>query len=447
MSRDRYLVVGAGPIGLAMADALKQQDIPYVQVEAGDGIGGNWHHGVYETCHVVSSKRSTGFSDYPMPDDYPDFPSGAQMLAYLENFARDRGLMDAIQLNREVTWAQPNEDETWQVRFSDGAEETYKGLLICTGHHWDKIEPRFDGHFDGEILHSKDYKRPSEIAGKRVLVLGGGNSGCDLACEAARVGASCDWSLRRGYWFLPKTAFGRPLTDLPIWWLPEFAQRAVLRGLIWGLIGDYRRYGLKWPDHKLFERHPTFGSDALNYVRQGRITPRPGIDRCEGRTVYFTDGTSAEYDMIAAGTGFRYSIPFLPPGTVPTENDAVQVYGGSFVETEKNLLVVGFLQPRNGFGALITPAARLTAKLLKKQEELGQPIGAMLKWRGFKAPTTPYINPNAARRHIWLGEKMLPILKLTAKRYARHLEREAERAKAASGEADVPENDRVATAG
>lgn len=425
MSRDLYLVVGAGPIGLAMADALKRQGIPYSQVEASDGIGGNWQHGVYETCHIVSSKKATAFSDYPMPDDYPDFPSGEQMLAYLQAFARDRGLNDAIQLNRKVVWAEPNDDETWQVRFDGGVEETYKGLLICTGHHWDKIAPDLPGTFTGEVLHSKDYKRPGDIAGKRVLVLGGGNSGCDLACEAARVGASCDWSLRRGYWFLPKTAFGRPLTDLPIWWLPEFAQRIVLRSLIWGLIGDYRRYGLQHPDHRLFERHPTFGSDALNYVRQGRIRPRPGIERCEGKTIRFTDGTSAEYDLVAAGTGFRYTIPFLPPGMVPMQNNAVQVFGGSFVETARNLMIVGFLQPRNGFGALITPAADLTAKLIKKQEEFGQPIGAMLKWRGFKAPTTPYINPNAARRQIWLGNKTLPILKLTAKRYARHLAREA----------------------
>ncbi|KAB2847467.1 MAG: SidA/IucD/PvdA family monooxygenase, partial [Hyphomicrobiaceae bacterium] len=230
-----------------MAAALKSHGVPYEQVDASDGIGGNWRHGVYTTAHIVSSKRSTAFADYPMPADYPDFPSGSQMLAYLQSFARDRDLLGAITLNRKVVKSRPLPDVRWRVEFEDGETATYKGLVVCNGHHWDRCFPVYPGNFDGPMMHSKDFKQPADVAGKRVLVIGGGNSGCDMACEAARTGRSSDISLRSGYWFLPKIAFGRPLTDLPIWSLPVPLQRLILRLLVRVTIGDYRRYGLSKP--------------------------------------------------------------------------------------------------------------------------------------------------------------------------------------------------------
>ncbi len=98
---ERHLVIGAGPIGLAMAAALKHRGIPFDVVDAGSGVGGNWLHGVYRTAHIVSSKRATEYADYPMPADYPDFPSADQMLAYLENYAKDRDLLKHCEFNNE----------------------------------------------------------------------------------------------------------------------------------------------------------------------------------------------------------------------------------------------------------------------------------------------------------------------------------------------------------
>jgi hypothetical protein len=260
-----------------MADALRKRGLAYDHVDANNGVGGNWRSGIYKGVHIVSSKCSTAFADYPMPQHYPDFPSQEQMRVYLESYARDRGILSGIEFGRTVGRATPLTDESWRVLFDDGEEREYKGLVVCNGHHWDKRYPDYPGHFTGTFIHSKDYREPKQLHDKRVLVIGGGNSGCDLACDAARVGASCDLSLRSGYWFLPKTAFGRPLTDLPIWSLPVFMQRLLLRALVWAVIGDYRSYGLQRPKHKLFQRHPAFGTDLLNYLRQGRIKPRPDI--------------------------------------------------------------------------------------------------------------------------------------------------------------------------
>ena len=419
MSKSRLLVVGAGPVGLGMADALRKAGISYDQVDASNGIGGNWRHGVYSTVHVVSSKRSTAYADYPMPEDYPDFPSGPEMLAYLESFARDRGLIGSIELGRKVVEARPNSDDSWTVQFADGANRTYKGVVICNGHHWDCIMPDLPGRFTGEVMHAKEYRQPSDLVGKRVLVIGAGNSGCDLASEAARVAVSTDWSVRSGAWFLPKMALGRPLTDLPIWRLPISAQRLALKALIRIVIGDYRSYGLPVPNHRIFERHPTFGTEALGYLRQGRIRPRPAIDRCDGDTVHFVDGTFGEFDLIVAATGYRVSFPFLPEGLVEVKNNVTQIYGGAFPRGIKNLYIVGSEQPRNGFGAILTPAAHLYARLIKMQDEFEHPIGSILEFGREKIPPSPFIDPSKAKSQIWWGERLLPIFRLEARMLAR----------------------------
>lgn len=423
MSRDKLLIIGAGPIGLAMADALKRDGIAYDHVDANSGIGGNWHAGVFDTTHIVSSKGTTAFADYPMPADYPDFPSGQQMLDYLKSFARDRGVMDAIELNKSVAKLDPKPDDTWDVTFEDGEQRTYKGAVVCNGHHWAKRWPNVPGTFEGEYIHSKDYRRSDQIAGKRVLVIGAGNSAHDIACDGARVAAACDISLRSGYWFMPKTAFGRPMTDLPIWWLPVAIQRVLLRGIIAVMIGDYRRYGLKKPNHRIFDRHPTYGTDLLNYLRLGTVKPRDEIERFEGKSVRFKDGTVQDYDIVVAATGFDYKFPFLPEGLFEITNDVVQIYGGAFPDKVKNLYIIGASQPRGGFGRVITPAARLYAKMIKLQDDIEHPIGAVLAWRNNPIPKTQFMDPESTRRHIAFSHYLLPILKISAARIARNIPR------------------------
>jgi hypothetical protein len=334
------------------------------------------------------------------------------MLAYLEAYARDHGIADRIECNRKVTSARPLADDRWQVVLDGREQRVYKGVVICNGHHRDPRWPSYPGTFDGKFIHAHDYREPADLAGRRVLVIGGGNSGCDIASEAARVGAASHMSLRSGYWFLPKTAFGKPLTDLPIWSLPVFLKRLVLRAIVRLAIGDYRDYGLKWPSTRLFERHPTFGTEVLGYMAQGRIKPRPDIARFDGRIVHFVDGTSDQFDLVVAATGYHNSFPFLPEGLIEVRNDAAQIYGGAFPDKVKNLYIVGSGQPRNGFGNLITPAAELFARMIEMQDELEHPIGAILKWQREPLPETNLVDPGAAKRRIRLAWYILPLLRL-----------------------------------
>ena len=416
---ERHIVIGAGPVGLAMAAAMKRRGIPFDLVDSAPGVGGNWLHGVYRSAHIVSSKKATEYTDYPMPDDFPDFPSADQMLSYLTAYAKDRGLYASAEFNRKVVSAAPDAQGRWAVKFEDGEERTYKGVVVCNGHHWDKNYPALKGTFSGEILHSKDYIGPEQIQGERVLVIGGGNSGVDMACDAGRFGKSCDISLQSGYWYLPKTFLGRPLTDIPLWRLPIFMQRALLKSIIALTIGDYRRYGLQRPNHKIFERHPAFGTELLNAIRLGRVKPRPGIDHVDDQTVTFVDGT---YDMIVAATGFKTTFPFLPEGLVSVKNNVVQVYGGAFPPGARGLYLVGWAQARNGFGRLITPLSDLYARMILLQDDLELPLGTLME-SSFtqKLPTSHLVDPEKARRDIKLAHWILPLLKLRDRRIARKL--------------------------
>jgi cation diffusion facilitator CzcD-associated flavoprotein CzcO len=418
--RDRMLVIGAGPVGLGIARALKARGIAYDQLEADDDVGGNWYHGVYTTAHIISSRRTTEFTEYPMPASYPDFPSRQQMVDYLRDYARHFELRGAIEFKRKVVLVQPRQDELWDVGLAGGTQRIYKGVLVCNGHHWSKRFPDYPGRFSGTYIHTKDYKSPDQIAGRRVLVIGGGNSACDVASEAARVGSSCDLSLRRGYWFLPKTLLGQPLVEALPLAMPVWLQRLLLRAALRLVVGDYRRYGLPKPDHKIFEHHPTINSELLHYVKHGRIKPRPDVRRFDGRRVEFVDDGSGEYDIVICGTGYHVDFPFLPRGMVPVTGGLAHVYGGALLPQYRHLYVIGTMQPRYGFGPLLTEGADLLATMIELQDKMTLPLGRVLQAMGQKPPASHLINPGWALRQMRRAKRLLP-------RFAPRVERRLKR--------------------
>jgi cation diffusion facilitator CzcD-associated flavoprotein CzcO len=405
------LIIGAGPCGLAHAKALKEAGIAYEQVEADGEVGGNWYHGVYRTVHIISSRKTTEFTDYPMPADYPDFPSGQQVLDYMRAYAGRFELYPNIEFNTKVTMVRPRRDELWDVELASGEQRTYKGVLVCNGHHWHKRFPAYPGEFAGEFLHSKDYKGPEQLTGKRVLIIGGGNSACDVAAEAARVGASAHLSLRRGYWFMPKTLLGKPIVESPVMHLPVSLQRLILRALIRIVVGRYEDYGLPHPDHKIFEKHPTISTEVLHYLKHGRIKPRPDVARFEGSTAHFVDGTSSEFDTVVCATGFYVSFPFLPEGMVTVKNgNLAMLYGSCVLPEYKHLYVIGTRQTRYGIGPLLTPGSKLIARLIQLQNQMELPIGLVMKESGAKLPNSHLVNPITALRQMRLANYTMPLL-------------------------------------
>src|SRR5262245_40625316 len=210
-----FCVIGAGAAGLTAARHLAASAIPFEVIEREHDVGGIWdaslpHSPVYRSAHLISSKPLTQFPDFPMPREYPDYPDHAQALTYLRAYARAFGLYDHIRFGQTVERAERDGPGEWRVTLGDGTTRTYSGLIVASGVHSVPALPTVPGRFEGATMHSCGYKSPEIFLARRVLVVGAGNSGCDIAAEAGRHAAQAFLSVRRGYHFIPKYSFGRP---------------------------------------------------------------------------------------------------------------------------------------------------------------------------------------------------------------------------------------------
>lgn len=413
---ERFAIVGAGFCGVGVAAAFRRRGIDFDVLEANDAVGGNWYGGVYDGVHIVSSRKTTEFPGFPMPAEWPDFPSGAQMLAYLRSYADHCQLGPHMELRTRVEYAEPvapgHPDERWvlRVRTPAGVERRrYRGLVVAIGHHWDRRFPDYPGEFAGEIIHAKDYRSPDVLRGRRVLVIGGGNSGCDIAVEAAQAADRAHISLRRGYWFMPKTFFGRPVVELMSPWMPLWMQRRMVKAIAAVRFGDYRRYGLELPDHEPFEHHPTINSLLLDALRDGRVAPHPDVARYAGDTIEFVDGQRAAIDLVVCATGYHQTVPLLPPGTVPIVDNVPQLVSDLVRPELRNLYVFGVSQARYGAGPLIGEGARTLAALVEVQRQLRHPVGRLLVKLGKKYPTSDLRGPFQLMRDARMGRYFAPL--------------------------------------
>jgi hypothetical protein len=365
----RVCVIGAGPSGITAAKNLLQAGIENIVVyEKNDQVGGNWvysprlsHSSVFNTTHIISSKTMSEYIDYPMPADYPDYPSHRQVLAYFQGYARHFGVEPYIRFNCEVTHAEKQPDESWRITLADGTVEEFDFLLVCNGHHWDPRLPEYPGQFTGEFLHSHDFKSAMPFQDKRVLVIGGGNSACDIAVETSRVAALTAVSMRRGYYIVPKFIMGYP-TDVfnaRVAMLPRWLRIPLSQLSLRLAVGTPQQYGLQKPDHRILESHPTANSELLYFIRHGKIHPRRDIQRFDGQNVHFVDGKVEEYDAVIAATGFKITFPFFDRSFVDFSDGDVPLFLRMFHPDHPSLVFIGLFQPQGA----IWPLADLQAKL------------------------------------------------------------------------------------
>ncbi|MFI6040180.1 flavin-containing monooxygenase [Nocardia sp. NPDC051321] len=376
----RYCIIGAGYTGLAVAKAFTDLGLDYDHIEATDAIGGNWSHGVYDSTYLISSKDVTQYPDYPMPEKYPDFPSAAQMRDYLRCFATEFGLVHRIEFDTLVTDVGPLDDSGssgWRVVVDGGEVREYAGVVVANGHYWDVNIPSYPGEFTGKQIHSKNYKRPRDLDGPRVLVVGSGNSGCDLAVEAALTFGNAEISLRRSYWFIPKYVLGIPsgkfdFGSVPV---PKLLQEAVFRSIVALGMGSFHSFGLQKPTHRIFDQDLVVNQQLPYFLKHGRIAVRPEIARFEGRTVHFIDGTHGDYDTIVWATGFRTTFPFLGEGLLEWENGQPRLVSHTFAPGLANLYFAGLVAPRSGAGMLLMNSSRLLAEAVLLQQRMRTPVG------------------------------------------------------------------------
>ena len=373
MTRGNYCLIGAGAAGLGALQVLLDEGFSVDCFERADRVGGHWHTD-YECLHLITPRDSSGFDGFPMPADYPLFPSRDQMRDYILGFAAQNDLGSHIRFNTEVTSARPLDGTGlagWEVTTSDGEGRFYDGVIVANGHLWDPFVPPYPGQFAGQVLHSGRYRNAGDLLGDRVLVVGAGNSGCDLAVDAAQAGKETFVSVRSGQVFQPKTLYGRPRSELPLLGrLPVRVQERVTRALIDVAIGRPEHYGLPAPvTRNLHRNRPVVNGQLLHFIHHGRVRVAPGIERFDGHDVHFTDGSTRSFDTIVYATGFKATLPFLD--AVPIQRaDGVplRVAGMTLPVGAERLYFVGLAAPRGPQLPVYSAQTRLIAKFLTAQE-------------------------------------------------------------------------------
>lgn len=360
MAVKRVCVIGAGPSGLAAAKNAVQAGLQVTVFECNDRVGGNWvfnsatgHSSVYENTHIISSKALSEYEDFPMPPEYPDYPRHDQIQAYFERYARHFGVMPKIRFRHRVDAAEPIAGGGWRIRFTDaegaGHTQDFDVLMVANGHHWSPKFPEYEGSFSGVFMHSHDFKGIDDSwRGQSVLVIGAGNSACDIAVESARLAGKVCLSMRSPQWFVPKFMFGTPsdVTGARLDFLPRRVKQWLMTAMLRMSQGSYEKYGLPVNSKPVLSHHPTLNSDLLDFIRHGRIIPKPAIRRLDGDFVEFADGSRERFDRICACTGFWIRFPFFDPSLIDFAHlERVPLYRKMMHAEHPDLYFIGLFQP------------------------------------------------------------------------------------------------------
>ncbi|WP_216653994.1 NAD(P)-binding domain-containing protein [Nocardioides sp. zg-DK7169] len=375
MSGPTTAVIGAGISGLTAGKMLGDYGVPYTCFEASDRIGGNWafgnpngHSSAYRSLHIDTSKHRLSFKDFPMPEDYPDFPHHTQIKAYLDSYAEAFGLLDRIEFENGVEHAERLDGGGWEITDHAGATRHFDLLVVANGHHWDPRYADFPGEFTGESIHSHHYIDPTDpldFHGKRILVVGIGNSAADIAVELSSRSLSNQVTLstRSSAWIVPKYTYGLPADKyyattpyLPLKW-----QRWAMQKMQFMTGSNPELYGLPAPNHKFFEAHPTQSVELPLRLGSGDITPKGNVARLDGSTVHFEDGTSDDFDVIVYATGYNITFPFFDPAFLSAPENRIRLFKRMFKPGIEDLAFVGLAQATPTLFPFVEAQTRLLA--------------------------------------------------------------------------------------
>ncbi|KQW20801.1 monooxygenase [Afipia sp. Root123D2] len=349
------LVIGMGPAGLAAVKSLKEAGLPVEAVERNADVGGQWLYGappsaVYASTHLISSKRTTAFADFPMPEDWPAYPSHVQVGEYFKAFAKHFDLYPLVRFNTEVRALEP-QGQGWRATFSDGSSHDYTNVIIANGHLSDPLLPKIPGDFSGTVMHAKNYKTADIFEGKRVLVVGMGNTGCDIVVDAIHRAKQVLWSVRGGNYFVPKFLAGKPADEgnhkPKRFVIPKNLRSWLHEPILRFLVGPPERFGLPKPTHRLYDRTPIVNSLVLQHLGQGDVALRKPIKEFRGNSVVFADGREDEVDLVLLATGYEITFPFLAdldPLDWQRDRRAPKLFLNVFPAKDNGLFVAGLLE-------------------------------------------------------------------------------------------------------
>ncbi|XP_068448897.1 flavin-containing monooxygenase 5-like [Clinocottus analis] len=391
----KVAVIGAGVSGLTSVKACLDEGLEPTCFESSHDIGGLWRFkeqpepgraNVYQSVVINSSKEMTSLSDFPAPAELPNHMHHSEVLLYLRLYARAFQLLQHVRFQTSVVSVRQTADFAatgrWEVETerSDGHRDTavFDAVMVCTGHFTRPHLPLQDfpglESFEGRHLHSWDYRTAEGLQGKRVLVVGLGNSGGDIAVDISRVAEKVYLSTRSGAWVVSRVGPGGLPNDL-LW---SSRANAMMQKLFLSRIGravekklddtfDHRLYGLK-PKRSFFAQNPVVNDDLPARIISGRVQVRPNVKEFCGSSVAFEDGSVIdEVDVVVFATGFDYSFPFLPAALQAKCGFRLRLYEHVFPPAlaKPTLAVVGFIHALGAINPLAEMQARWATRVFK----------------------------------------------------------------------------------
>lgn len=350
-----FAVIGAGAGGLCAAKNLVAKGIDVTIFEIGSHIGGLWVYEndsglspAYRSLHINSEARVSAFVDFPFPEGCSLYPNHAEMARYFRDYAEHFDLTRRIRFNSKVVAIEP-EDGRFRVRLESGAKEVFNGVVVATGHQSVPRHPPEVEGYTGTYLHAHGYRVPEPFAGQRVLVIGPGNSGVDIAADVCILAEHTALCARSPVLIMPRMMFGVPnsrtLVALEKPWLPWPIRIWIRNTLTRMFHGSMEQWGFRTPKSRT---HPISHPTLISHMAWGRIVAKPGISSVEGKEVRFIDGTSDTYDAIIAATGYRTEFPFLPAEASPEAGTRLNLYNRTIHADIPGLYFIGFFDVSGG---------------------------------------------------------------------------------------------------
>jgi cation diffusion facilitator CzcD-associated flavoprotein CzcO len=303
------LIIGASISGLAAAACLRQRNIPYIIIEKQGQVAAPWRKH-YDRLHLHTSKRFSGLPFKKMPAGYPQYPSRLQVIEYLEDYQTTFDIHPLF--NTEATNVR-REGGHWITTTDKGSFQS-KYLVMATGAYGRPKPVEFSGMetFPGKILHSYDYKTARDFSGQRVLVVGFGNSACEIAIDLCEQGAKASMSVRSPVNVISRDILGIPILEVSLLMsrLSPRVADALSAPVVRLTVGDITKLGLKKLPYGPLEQiqrdgqAPVMDIGTLNHIRKGHVKIFDGIDHIDGQTVWFKDGRKEDFDVIVAGIGY-----------------------------------------------------------------------------------------------------------------------------------------------